>query len=184
MRAVSEQKPAEALAVVDDLVTRGHDLRNFCRDLLAHLRDLLVVKVAGDSALADATDRRAARSCSTRRRSFSESDLVRFFHSLTDTETRLRESAHPRYQLEVGLVKLVEMRRLAPLGQIVERLNALEEALRTGRAPAGGAGSPPAPPAPPTSRPSATRRGRRRERGLLLRQGQPNPGRRRATRRA
>ncbi len=76
---------------------------------------------------------------------------MRFFHSLTDTETRLRESAHPRYQLEVGLVKLVEMRRLAPLGGIVERLNALEESLRTGRAPAGGAGSPPAPSAPPTT---------------------------------
>ena len=25
---------------------RGHDLRNFCRDLLAHLRDLLVTKVS------------------------------------------------------------------------------------------------------------------------------------------
>jgi hypothetical protein len=51
----------------------------------------------------------------------------------------------------VGLVKLVEMRRLAPLGRLVERLNALEEALRTGRAPAGGTGTPPAPSAPPSS---------------------------------
>ena len=41
------------------------------------------------------------------------------------------------------------MRRLAPLGQIVERLSALEESLRTGRAPTGGAGTqtPPASPA-------------------------------------
>src|SRR5438105_563480 len=146
-RAVAEQKPAEALAVVDDLVTRGHDLRNFCRDLLARLRDLLVVKVAGDSsALADATEAER-RELTNEAREFSESDLVRFFHSLTETETRLRESAHPRYQLEIGLVKLVEMRRLAPLGQIIERLNALEESLRGGRAPAGGAGSAQTPPA-------------------------------------
>jgi DNA polymerase-3 subunit gamma/tau len=152
MRAVAEQKPAEALAVVEELAARGHELRNFCRDLLAHLRDLLVVKVAGDSAMSDATA--AERSELLKEAGdFSESDLVRFFHSVTDTETRLRESAHPRYQLEVGLVKLVEMRRLAPLGQIVERLNALEEALRTGRAPAGGAGSPPVPTVPPTSTP-------------------------------
>jgi hypothetical protein len=40
--------------------------------------------------------------------------------------------------LEIGLVKLVEMRRLAPVEQILERLSALEEALRTGRAPAAG----------------------------------------------
>jgi DNA polymerase-3 subunit gamma/tau len=150
MRAVAEEKPADALAVVEELSARGHELRNFCRDLLAHLRDLLVFKVAGDSALADATE--AERSALREEvRDFSESDLVRFFHSLTDTEARLSAGAHPRYQLEVGLVKLVEMRRLAPLGRIVERLNALEEALRTGRAPAGGTTPPPTPSAPPTS---------------------------------
>ncbi|HEX8335701.1 MAG TPA: DNA polymerase III subunit gamma/tau [Pyrinomonadaceae bacterium] len=151
MRAVAEERPADALAVIEELSARGHELRNFCRDLLAHLRDLLVFKVAGDSALSDATESER-RALSDEVRDFSESDLVRFFHSLTDTEARLSSGAHPRYQLEVGLVKLVEMRRLAPLGRIVERLNALEEALRTGRAPAGGAaGSPPTPSAPPSS---------------------------------
>jgi DNA polymerase-3 subunit gamma/tau len=147
MRAVAEGAPADALAVVDELSARGQDLRNFCRDLLAHMRDLLVFKVAGDGrGLADSTEAER-RELANEAREFSESDLVRFFHSLTETEKHLRESAHPRYQLEIGLVKLVEMRRLAPLGQIVERLNALEEALRTGRTPAGGAGTPSAPPA-------------------------------------
>jgi DNA polymerase III subunit gamma/tau len=156
-RAVAEEKPAEALAVVEDLVARGHDLRNFCRDLLAHLRDLLVFKVAGDSAaLSGATDAER-RELAAVAREFSESDLVRFFHSLTDTETRLRESAHPRYQLEIGLVKLVEMRRLAPLGQIIERLNALEETLRGGgRAPAGGGGGGPQTQPPPASSAGST----------------------------
>jgi DNA polymerase-3 subunit gamma/tau len=141
VRAIAEEKPAEMLAVVDELVMRGHDLRNFCRDLLAHLRDLLVFKVAGDSAAfsdASATERRPLAEAV---RDFSESDLVRFFHSLTETERQLRESVHPRYQLEIGLVKLVEMRRLAPLSKIVERLNALEESLRTGKLTVGGPGS-------------------------------------------
>ncbi|HKC63145.1 MAG TPA: hypothetical protein VKB86_05880, partial [Pyrinomonadaceae bacterium] len=39
-------------------------------------------------------------------------------------------------QLEVGLVKLIEMRRVVPLNNLIERLNALEESLRTGVAPA------------------------------------------------
>jgi DNA polymerase-3 subunit gamma/tau len=149
-RAVAGQKPADVLAVVADLVARGHELRNFCRDLLAHLRDLLVVKVAGEAALGDAADSER-RALAEEGRDFSESDLVRFFHSLTETEQKLRDGAHPRYQLEIGLVKLVEMRRLAPLGGIVERLNTLEEALRTGRAPAGGAGTPGTPPVPSAS---------------------------------
>src|SRR3989441_8559304 len=133
MNGIAENKPAEALAVVDDLVMRGHDLRNFCRDLLAHLRDLLIAKVSGNDELLEAAvcdrgelDRQAAL--------FSESDLVRFFHSLAETETKLAKAAHPRYQLEVGLVKLMEMRRLESLGQLMERLNALEATARTGGA--------------------------------------------------
>jgi DNA polymerase-3 subunit gamma/tau len=135
--AIAGHKTAEALAVVDDLVMRGHDLRNFCRDLLAHLRDLLVAKVAGEDGMLDAavSDRRALLSQAD---NFSESDLVRFFHSLTETENNLRTAAHPRYQLEVGLVKLMEMRRVVSLNNLVERLSALEESMRTGVAPAAG----------------------------------------------
>jgi DNA polymerase-3 subunit gamma/tau len=147
VRAVADEKPAEALAVVDELVMRGHDLRNFCRDLLAHLRDLLVAKVAGETGgLHDSTATDRAE-LSRSAEDFSESDLVRFFHSLTETEGHLRTAAHPRYQLEVGLVKLIEMRRLAPLGQLIERLTALEESLRTGKSPATGR-TPPATAAP------------------------------------
>jgi DNA polymerase III subunit gamma/tau len=132
--AIAGQKPAEALLVVDELVMRGHDLRNFCRDLMSHVRDLLVAKVSGEAALLDsaATDRRALVQQAD---DFSESDLMRFFHSLTETENNLRVAAHPRYQLEVGLVKLIEMRRIVPINNLIERLNALEESLRTGVAP-------------------------------------------------
>jgi DNA polymerase III subunit gamma/tau len=138
IRAIAEERPADALKVVDDIVMRGHDLRNFTRDLMAYLRDLLTVKIGvGD-------DEEAERRTEKKRLAdaFSESDLVRFFHSLTETEKNLRESAHPRYQLEIGLVKLIEMRRLAPLTEIIERLHALEELARTGTAPTGKTPSP------------------------------------------
>src|SRR6185295_13854426 len=44
MNGIAENKAAEAISVIDEVVNRGHDLRNFCRDVLAHLRDLLVTK--------------------------------------------------------------------------------------------------------------------------------------------
>ena len=132
IQGIADHRPAEALAVVDDVVMRGHDLRNFCRDLLAHFRDLLVTKVSGseellESAICDGDElqRQAAL--------FSEADLVRFFHSLAETETLLKTAAHPRYQLEVGLVKLMEMRRLEPLNQLMDRLAELEESMRSGK---------------------------------------------------
>src|SRR3989440_1102304 len=136
--AIAEQRAAEALAVVNDLVMRGHDLRNFCRDLLGHVRNLLVAKISGESA--EALDAAASdrRELMRQANGFSESDLVRVFPSLTETENKLRAAPHPRYPLEVGLVKLIEMRRIVALTDLIERLNALEESLRTGAQPVGG----------------------------------------------
>src|SRR2546421_768819 len=135
MNGIAEHQPADALAIVDDLVMRGHNLRNFCRDVLGHLRDLLVVKVSGDPKLLDSS---SAQTSALQQQAalFSESDLVRFFHSLAETEASLKDAANARYQVEVGLVKLMEMRRLASLGDLVGRIAELESALRTGRAPA------------------------------------------------
>jgi DNA polymerase III subunit gamma/tau len=153
VNGIAENKAAEAIAVIDEVVMRGHDLRNFCRDLLAHFRDLLVTKAAGsdellESAVCDPAElkRQAAL--------FSESDLVRFFHSLADAETKLSKAAQPRYQIEIALVKLMEMRRLTPLTEILDRLAALEKAVNGGTpssqtkssAPAGSSSSQPAPP--------------------------------------
>src|SRR6266508_3953657 len=132
IKGIANHEPAEALAVVDDVVMRGHDLRNFCRDLLAHFRDLLVAKVSGSDELLESAicDRDELKRQSAL---FSETDLVRFFHSLAETETLLKTAAHPRYQLEVGLVKLMEMRRLEPISQLLQRLAAREESVRTGK---------------------------------------------------
>jgi DNA polymerase III subunit gamma/tau len=135
VNGIAENKPAEALAIVDDLVMRGHNLRNFCRDVLGHVRDLLVVKVSGDPKLLDSSSAQTS-ALEQQAALFSESDLVRFFHSLAETESSLKDAANPRYQVEVGLVKLMEMRRLASLGDMLGRINELESALRTGKPPA------------------------------------------------
>lgn len=132
---IAEHNAAEALAIVDDLVMRGHNLRNFCRDVLGHLRDLLVVKVSGDPKLLDSSSAQAS-TLEQQAALFTESDLVRFFHSLAETEASLKDAANPRYQVEVGLVKLMEMRRLASLTDLIGRITEIEDALRTGQPPA------------------------------------------------
>jgi DNA polymerase-3 subunit gamma/tau len=133
--AIVESKPAEALAVVEELSARGQDFRNFCRDLLGLFRDLLVTKVGGDAELCE-TSTLSPAELTKRSAPFSESDLVRFFHSLADTETRIKDATQPRYVLEIGLVKLVEMRRLASVESVLERLAKLEGSIGSFSTPA------------------------------------------------
>jgi len=123
--SIANNKPAEAIAVVDDIVMRGHDLRSFCRDLLAHFRDLLVTKVSGNDELLEAA---VCEPAELKRQAalFSESDLVRFFHSLAETETKLRTATQPRYQVEIGIVKLMELRGVESISEILQRLATLE----------------------------------------------------------
>jgi DNA polymerase-3 subunit gamma/tau len=130
--AIAENKPAEVLGVVDDLIGRGQDLRNFCRDLLSFFRDLLVYKMAGDAEHLLDTAVLSYEQLSESSAPFTESDLIRFFNSLSETESKLREATQPRYILEIGLVKLVEMRRVTPLEKILERLAKLEQTLAGG----------------------------------------------------
>jgi len=158
--SIAGNQPAEAIAAIDDIVMRGHDLRNFCRDLLAHFRDLLVTKVSGNEELLEAA---VCEPAELKRQAelFSESDLVRFFHSLAETETKLRAATQPRYQLEIGVVKLMELRGVESINELIQRLAALESGLgsepSSNRTPSGSSGTPnktTRPPKPESSRPA------------------------------
>ncbi len=127
--AIAHNQPLEALNVVDELISRGHDLRSFCRDLLGFVRDLLIVKIAGHNEALLETAVLNIDELERYAQHFTESDLVRFFNSLAETELKLREATQSRYVLEIGLVKLVEMRRVVPLESIIERLTRLESSL-------------------------------------------------------
>jgi DNA polymerase III subunit gamma/tau len=132
LNAITENKPAEVLKVVDELISRGQDLRNFCRDLLSFFRDLLVVKMAGD--IENLLDTAILHGDELRKYAepFSESDLIRFFNSLSETELKLHDALQPRYMLEIGLVKLIEMRRVTPIEKLLERIAKLESAISNG----------------------------------------------------
>lgn len=126
LQAISERQPKSVLLVVSELTSRGQDLRNFCRDLLGLFRDLLVFKVSGgDPTLAESAAL-THEELSEQAAHFTESDLVRFFNSLAETETKLREATQARYVVEIGLVKLIEMRSVTSVETLLERLAALE----------------------------------------------------------
>lgn len=137
--ATGESK--NALDVVADLADRGQDLRTFCRDVLAVIRDLLIFKVSGgDKSLVESSVL-AADDLKAQAARFSEGDLVRFFHALAETENRLKDAVQSRYVLEVGLVKLIELRRVKPVEELLARLAALEASIGSRQMAGAGAGA-------------------------------------------
>lgn len=148
------------LTLIEEIAARGYDLRNFTRELMAYLRHLLIVKSGITSGtvlgVADVEIERLKQLATQ----FSEEDLVRCFHLLAATEKEIKDSPHPRFQLEIGLVKLAHATRLRTLDELIARLEALES--NAGGVPGNDRPAPtparPNPAAPPASpRPVETR---------------------------
>ncbi len=127
--AVASQDAGRAMRIIDEVVTRGYDLRTFCRELIVHIRALLVVKVSGFDAELVQMPQSEGESLSKLADAFSEQDLVRFFSILTKTEQDIRTASQPRFHLEIGLMKLVQARRLYQLEEALRRLEEIEARL-------------------------------------------------------
>ncbi|MFA5026277.1 MAG: DNA polymerase III subunit gamma/tau [Candidatus Methylomirabilota bacterium] len=141
--AILGRDAAAALDVVDRLVRRGHDLRQYVLDLCGHLRDLMIVKACPDpgALLEGARVPAEARTGQAARTTLPELELM--LRTLQQAEGEMRRSSQPRIVLEMAMIRLTEIRRVQGLSEILDRLAALEGRL------SGGLSAPPPPPAPP-----------------------------------
>jgi DNA polymerase-3 subunit gamma/tau len=123
VQAIAERSAERALGLVHRFQKEGRNLQHFCREAIRHLRNLLITRVCGaDSDLLAATpDQRPglARAAAL----FSEEDLTRYFQILLQTDDALRRAMDPRVHLEMGLLRLVNAARLAPLEELLSEAN-------------------------------------------------------------
>jgi DNA polymerase-3 subunit gamma/tau len=122
VEAIAAQSAERALALVHRLIADGQNLQHFCREAIRHFRNLLVTRVCGaDSELvaapADERPRLAEQAAQ-----FGEEDLTRFFNILLATDDDLRRKPDPRLHLELGLLRLINAQRLAPLEEALAEL--------------------------------------------------------------
>ena len=122
LAAIEARSAERVLSLVHRLLAEGQNLQHFCREALGHFRNLLVARVCGaDSDLIAApADRRPrlaeAAAC------FGEEDLTRFFQILLHTDDDLRHKPDARLHLEMGLLRMVNAARLAPLEEVLAEL--------------------------------------------------------------
>jgi len=138
------------LSLVHRLLAEGQNLQHFCREAIGHFRNLLVARVCGaDSELiaAPVDERPGLKKASEL---FSEEDLTRFFQILLHTDEDLRRKPDARLHLEMGLLRMVNAARLAPLEELLAEL---ENGTPTATAPTRSSNA--SAPTPPIARASA-----------------------------
>jgi len=123
VEAIRTQSPDRALGLVHTLQKEGRNLQHFCREAIRHMRNLLIARVCGaDSDLIAATPEQRpglAKAAAL----FSEEDLTRYFQILLQTDDDVRRKMDPRVHLEMGLLRLINAGRLAPLEELLAEVS-------------------------------------------------------------
>jgi DNA polymerase-3 subunit gamma/tau len=116
---IAEDGP-RAFTLADRAVESGHDLRLIIRELTKVVRDLMMVLVdpsrAGEGDLAEGEIERLA----VLAKQFSREDLMRAFELLAKAEQDIRTASHPRYHIEMLLLRWMHLRKLVPLMELLE----------------------------------------------------------------
>ncbi len=162
--AVVAEDPKAVLLGVEEMARSGRDPSQFARDLLAHLRHLLVTQTVGEvpnTFVVTATDEGRLKA---QAEAIRPATLVRTIDELAQALTAVREGDDARMAVEIALLKAARPDFDPSTEGLLRRIERLEQ--RDEGTPAAGpvgAGDPPAPPVakassgpvPPTPPPAA-----------------------------
>jgi DNA polymerase-3 subunit gamma/tau len=132
MEAVNTNNSAEVMTAANQLLDAGNSPAQLARQCVRYLRNALIAKIAalspeGESAeglgsellqISPDEQRRAARTASL----FSEEELSRFLQVMLRTFDELGYRQEQRFHFELGLLKLVHLRRLLPIEEALSQI--------------------------------------------------------------
>jgi DNA polymerase III subunit gamma/tau len=129
--ALSERRAADALLVVDRLTGEGKDLGQFVVELLAHLRNLMLLPHAPEVALAGVGAEERAP-LEEQADAVPTAEVVRLVDALGDALGRVRRGGDPKLELELSFLKLTRDYTEPDLDALLSRLETLEGAFENG----------------------------------------------------
>ncbi len=146
VRHLADRDAAGMLRTFDGIVDEGHDLIHFWSELIAVLRDLLLLRAVPGGEEMLGRPQEEARILAAASTSLSREDLTRAFHVLADLEPGLKSSSQPRFLFEAALVRLASLGAVRPIEDILASLESgapAPAATRAAAPPPRGAAAPP-----------------------------------------
>jgi DNA polymerase-3 subunit gamma/tau len=156
--AVVAEDPKGVLLGVEKMARSGRDPSQFARDLLAHLRHLLITQTTGEvptTFVVTATDTARMRSQAA---AINPANLIRTIDEIADALTAVREGDDARLAVEIALLKAARPDLDPDTASLLRRIERLESGSARPAGPAA-AGDPPSPATtqetvPPTTSPT------------------------------
>ena len=130
--AVIQRSVEKSIEIIEDVIYSGKDIYLFIKDLLAHYRNLLMVKVTNNpDEVLDMSEENIAlvKEQGTRLRA---EEIMRCIRILQEAENNAKLSKQARLYCELAIIKMCKIEYDTSSEVMLTRLNKLEESLRSG----------------------------------------------------
>jgi DNA polymerase-3 subunit gamma/tau len=136
--AIAAEDGRGALEATERLARSGRDVSQFGRDLLAHLRQLLVLRTAGELPEAFSVTAADPERLRSQSEALSELALVRAIDVVAKALADIKEGDDPRMTLELAILRAARPQVDPSRQALLQRLEDLERRLHAGEPVAGG----------------------------------------------
>ncbi|QXE19358.1 DNA polymerase III subunit gamma/tau [Clostridium sp. 001] len=131
--SIIEKNVESSMRVIDDIVLSGKDIFNFIKDLIIHLRNLLMVKVSNNPEDVLDMSEENINLLKDQAQKIRVEEIMRDIRILQDAQEQSKWTKQSRIYLELSAIKMCKIEYDTSKEVILARLNRLEEALRQGK---------------------------------------------------
>ena len=132
VNAVIQRSVEKSIEIIEDVIYLGKDIYLFIKDLIAHYRNLLMVKVTNNpEEVLDMSEENIALIKEQGARLRAE-EIMRCIRILQEAENNAKLSKQARLYCELAVIKMCKIEYDTSNEVMLTRLNKLEESLRNG----------------------------------------------------
>jgi DNA polymerase-3 subunit gamma/tau len=125
MNLMADKNPT-LLDNIQTIVDQGKNLQYFCRDLIAYIRNLLLVKILDKPETILDTSNEQLKILQDQAGKFDQDELQQMFNILARTEDQMKRSSLPRMVFEMAVIRLMDVRPFQKIDDLIQKINTME----------------------------------------------------------
>jgi len=130
--SIIDNRADKALEIVDKIVQNGKDVHQFIKDLIAHFRNLMVVKTSENvESIIDGSIEYIGQ-LQEQSQKIELNKIITFLSILSEAETQSKWSSQPRIILEVSIIKMINTSSITSIDSLIDRISYIEESINSG----------------------------------------------------
>ncbi|KAB3532204.1 DNA polymerase III subunit gamma/tau [Alkaliphilus serpentinus] len=130
IQAIGEKEPSQALTHIQKVVMEGKDVQLFIKDLIKHLRILLMEKMKIQLEDLYRGDDVSLHHIAKEEKLFKEGELIKIIQDLSEAEGKMKYATQPQIILEVTIAKISKKGFNSSVEELEDRIQQLESLIK------------------------------------------------------